>query len=51
MSFLRALALLAVLGFASGSLAACNTISGAGEDIKAGGDAVHDTAEDTKDKM
>ena len=51
MSFFRALALLAVLGFASMSLTACNTMSGAGEDIKAGGDAIHDTAEDAKDSM
>ena len=51
MLLFRAIALLAVLGFASVSLTACNTMSGAGKDIKAGGEAVHDTAEDTKDNM
>lgn len=30
------------------SFTACNTISGAGKDIKAGGKAIEDTAEDAK---
>lgn len=33
------------------ALAGCNTISGAGKDIEATGDAISDTAEETKDKM
>jgi predicted small secreted protein len=33
------------------TLGACNTMSGAGEDIEAAGDAMSDTAEDTEDEM
>ena len=33
------------------SLGACNTMSGAGEDIEAAGDAMSDTAEDVEDDM
>lgn len=44
---LMAMALL--LGVAS--LSACNTISGAGEDISAGGKHIENAAEDTKAKM
>jgi entericidin B len=32
-------------------LGACNTIEGAGKDIKAGGEKVQDTAKDVKGKM
>ncbi|WP_374573988.1 entericidin A/B family lipoprotein [Phenylobacterium sp.] len=34
--------------FASLAVAACNTIAGAGEDIKAAGTAVKDTAQDAQ---
>ena len=40
------LALLATL-----SLAACNTMRGAGEDVSSAGHAVSNTAEDTQQKM
>jgi predicted small secreted protein len=33
------------------ALAGCNTISGAGKDIEAGGKAVEKAADDTKKKM
>lgn len=33
------------------TLGACNTMSGAGEDIEAAGDAMSDTAEDVEDDM
>jgi predicted small secreted protein len=33
------------------ALPACNTVEGAGEDIEATGDAISDTADDTKDEM
>ena len=33
------------------ALAGCNTISGAGKDIEAGGKAIEKSAEDTKKKM
>lgn len=33
------------------TLGACNTMSGAGEDVEAAGDAMSDTAEDTEDEM
>jgi len=41
-----ALALIAAL-----SLAACNTMQGAGKDVSAAGDAVTDTAQDTQQSM
>lgn len=47
---LRLLLVAALLG-GLGSLTACNTMEGAGKDISAGGDALEDTASDTKDKM
>ena len=37
---------LVLAGFASLSIAACNTVEGAGEDVSAAGDAVADTARD-----
>lgn len=43
------LALALLLGVAS--LSACNTVSGAGEDISAGGKHIENAAEDTKAKM
>jgi predicted small secreted protein len=45
---LRVIAALALL-FSVGTLSACNTMEGAGEDISAGGDALDDAAEDAKD--
>jgi len=33
------------------ALSACNTISGAGKDVSAAGNAVSNTAQDVKDKM
>lgn len=44
---MRKLVILAVMAV-SLSVAACNTVSGAGQDVKAAGDAVTDTAEDAK---
>jgi entericidin B len=44
---LRAFGLLAVLGLAS-ALSACNTISGAGQDVEAAGEAITESAEETK---
>jgi entericidin B len=32
-------------------LSACNTISGAGQDIEAGGEKIQETAENVKNKM
>lgn len=40
-----------VLASLSMGLAACNTIEGIGRDIKAGGDALSNTASSTKKKM
>lgn len=45
-NILAILALFAALG-----TAACNTTAGIGEDIEATGDAISDTAKDTKKKM
>ncbi|MBW8369056.1 MAG: entericidin A/B family lipoprotein [Arenimonas sp.] len=45
---LRTFAALALLGFALGSLTACNTISGAGQDVKKAGEVIEETAEDAK---
>lgn len=33
------------------ALAACNTLSGAGEDIQAGGEAITDTAEEIQSEL
>lgn len=41
---------LIVLGLL-GSLAACNTISGAGKDLEAAGGAISETADDTKEEI
>ncbi|HEX2526070.1 MAG TPA: entericidin A/B family lipoprotein [Geminicoccus sp.] len=49
-TFLRFMMAVAVL-MSLGTLAACNTMEGAGEDISAGGDALEDTAGDVKDSM
>jgi len=46
--FMRLATALAVL-LSLGSLTACNTMEGAGEDISAGGDALDDAAEDAQD--
>lgn len=51
MSFFRMFLVLMTLLLTTSALTACNTIGGAGEDIKAGGDAISDTADDVKDKM
>jgi entericidin B len=37
-----------MVGLVAFSFTACNTISGAGKDIKAGGTAIETTAEDAK---
>ena len=42
---------LALLMAAAFMIGGCNTIAGAGKDIEAGGEAVHDTAEDVKQDM
>ncbi|MDQ2696346.1 MAG: entericidin A/B family lipoprotein [Pseudomonadota bacterium] len=44
----RLLALLAALLALNLSLAGCNTLGGAGEDIEAAGDALEDEAEEAK---
>jgi len=42
--------MLALLGFSVLSLSACNTVEGAGKDVKATGQAVENTAKDAKPK-
>jgi predicted small secreted protein len=44
----RLLALL-LLALSLGSLTACNTMAGVGEDIEEAGDSIEDTAEDCED--
>ena len=39
---------LMMIAMLAGTFTACNTISGAGKDIKAGGNAIENTAEDAK---
>jgi len=34
-----------------GAISGCNTIAGAGTDVQMGGEAIHDTAKDTQQKM
>ncbi len=45
---MKKLLVIIAVGFA---IAGCNTISGAGKDIEAGGKAVEKAADDTKKKM
>ena len=42
--------LLALISFSALSLSACNTMEGAGKDVKAGGQAVENAAKDAKPK-
>jgi len=42
--------LIALLGFSVLSLTACNTVEGAGKDVKATGQAVENAAKDSKPK-
>lgn len=51
MTMLRKMLVLMTLLAAGGVLSACNTMSGAGKDIQAGGDAISDSAEKVKNKM
>ncbi len=44
----RALAMAAVLAMAAGTLAACNTVAGAGKDISAAGHATTKAANNVK---
>jgi len=46
---MKALAI-ALLGMFVVSLSACNTVEGAGKDVKAGGQAVENAAKDSKPK-
>jgi predicted small secreted protein len=45
----KLLSLLALVGFAAG-LAACNTVEGAGKDIKAAGQGIENAADKAKPK-
>lgn len=40
-----------VLALAAVLLAACNTVEGVGRDVKAGGEAIEDTAQDVRDDV
>ena len=51
MKRLYGLMLAILLAFAGLSLGGCNTVAGAGKDVSAGGDAVHDAARDVQKKM
>jgi len=42
--------LIALLGMSVLSLTACNTVEGAGKDVKASGQAIENTAKDAKPK-
>jgi predicted small secreted protein len=43
--------LICLAALAAVSLTACNTVEGAGKDVSATGDAIHDAAKDVKQKM
>ncbi len=45
----RLLALIVISMFSMGTLTACNTMAGAGEDVQKVGEKVEDKAEDCKD--
>jgi predicted small secreted protein len=42
----RTLLAIAALGFALGSLTGCNTVEGAGKDVKKVGEVIEETADD-----
>jgi predicted small secreted protein len=45
---MKHLTTMVLIAFATLTFAACNTIEGAGKDIKAGGEKIEDTAADAK---
>lgn len=45
----RLIALMLISLFSLGTLSACNTMAGVGEDIEAAGEKIEDKAEDCKD--
>lgn len=45
----RVLVLLSLALFSAGTLTACNTMAGAGQDIQKAGDKIEDKAQDCKD--
>lgn len=47
-NFKRALVAIALVGFAFGPLTGCNTVEGAGKDVKKAGEVIEETAEDAK---
>jgi predicted small secreted protein len=47
-NILRGLLTVLVVGYGAVNLAACNTVEGAGQDMKAGGAAVENSAHDAK---
>lgn len=46
MTFIRSMTILALLGFTGVTLAGCNTIEGAGEDVEQIGEGVQDVADE-----
>jgi predicted small secreted protein len=42
---------IASLGLITLMVAACNTVAGAGKDVKAGGTVIENTADDVKDEI
>ncbi len=47
-SYKRALIAIVLIGFSAGSLTGCNTVEGAGKDVKKAGEVIEETAEDAK---
>ncbi|OHE83117.1 MAG: entericidin [Lysobacterales bacterium RIFOXYD1_FULL_69_11] len=45
----RLITLMLLAMFSMGTLTACNTMAGVGEDVQAGGEKLEDKAEDCKD--
>jgi entericidin A len=45
----RLIALMLLALFSTGTLTACNTMAGVGEDVQAGGEKLEDKAQDCKD--
>jgi len=43
--------LICLFALSAVSLTACNTVEGAGKDVAATGNAIHDSAKDVKNKM
>jgi len=48
---LKVLIAVSILAFTLGTLTACNTAEGLGQDVEAAGDVIEETAEETEEEL